>query len=284
MTKSLVLALGLVSLASTSAWAGKGSSLGAIKAAIASNSVDAIAAELERSERLVCGGCVAPVRALVDHPDARVRKVAGWWLARRGLRSDLFVEMAMRLAQPDSRKAEAAADVLGGLRNPKSVEPLGAALNNPVFDPGARAAMAAALGRIGDPAAAAPLGLAARDGDPVVRAAALGALRDLRGAPDGTAALPGLADADERVRVEAIYTLAVSRTQLTTAIRATATESLVAMVAGDPSARVRRKAVWALGEIGAPSDRAAPALTAAFRDADPAVRSLAASALAKLGR
>jgi hypothetical protein len=31
-----------------------------------------------------------------------VRQVAAWWLARAGLRSDLFVQMAYRLAQPDS--------------------------------------------------------------------------------------------------------------------------------------------------------------------------------------
>src|SRR5687768_16016627 len=73
-----------ISLLSTPAFGGRGGSPEAIRAAIDSGSVDAISAELERAERLVCAACLPMVSPLVDHPDARVRQVASWWLARRG--------------------------------------------------------------------------------------------------------------------------------------------------------------------------------------------------------
>ncbi len=274
------------------AYAGRGSSPGAIKTAIASGSVDAISAELERSERLVCGSCVGYVRPLVDHADARVRKVAAWWLARRGLRGELFVEMATRLSQPDSRKAEAAADVLGGIRHPLAAVALGAALNNPIYDAPARAAMAAALGRIGNPAATADLGRAAGDAEPQVRAAAVAALREL----DGTGAaervrlaITGLADSDREVRIQAVYALGVTRGQgLDAGTLEQATRALLRLLsedAGTEGARARKKAVWALGEIHAPSALASAALAnAAGKDEDASVRSLAGVALTKLSR
>jgi HEAT repeat protein len=286
MLKSATFAfvlLGLGSLAAP-ALAGRGSSPGAIKTAIASGSVDAISAELERSEQLVCAGCVDDVRPLVDHPDRRVRQVAAWWLARRGLRSELFIEMATRLGAPDSRKAEAAADVLGSLRTTKAVEPLGAALNNPAFDAQARAAMAAALGRIGDPAGAPALGAASQDPNATVRAAALDAARELRGPLDARIALARLRDADEAVRVAAIHTLGASRGLFTGASREEATAALATVLRQDARARVRRKAAWALGEIKADVALGALALSAAQKDADPSVRALAGVALSKLGR
>jgi HEAT repeat protein len=59
----------------------------------------------------------------------------------------------------------------------------------------------------------------------------------------------------------------------------------VKLVASDPSARVRKKAAWALGEIGAPTSLAGPALArAAQEDRDPLVRSLAAAAQTRLSR
>src|SRR6266700_2322232 len=67
--------------ASGTAQAGRNGSPALIKSAIASNSVDAIEAELERSEYLVCAACSDLVVPLVDHLDYRVRKVAAWWIA-----------------------------------------------------------------------------------------------------------------------------------------------------------------------------------------------------------
>jgi HEAT repeat protein len=291
----LSLALtGALLLGGGAAFAGRGSSPGAIKSAIDSGSVDAISAELERSERLVCGSCVAYVRPLVDHSDPRVRKVAAWWLARRGLRGELFVEMATRLGQPDSRKAEAAADVLGGIRHPRAVGSLGAALNNPLFDAPARVAMAAALGRIGDPAASTDLARAAGDNEPHVRAAAVAALREVTegtGANKTTAdvvdvAIVRLADPDVEVRIQAIYALGVTRgSGLAGEARDRATQGLVRVLREDAEPRARKKAVWALGEIHAPSALAGEAISgAAAKDTDASVRSLAGAALSKLAR
>jgi HEAT repeat protein len=285
ISTAVAAGLALLGAMSTPAWAGRGSSPGAIKNAIASGSVDAISAELERSEQLVCGGCVNDVKPLVDSPDPRIRKVAAWWLSRRGLRSELFVEMATRLGQPDSRKAEAAADVLGSLRTVKAIEPLGAALNNPRFDGPSRAAMAAALGRIGDAAATPALAQGAKDPDAQVRAASLGALRELRGGIAVGTVIEHLADPDESTRIEAIYSLGATRgANLDAATRGAATQALVSILADDQRPRVRRKAAWALGEIHGVAALASPALSSALSDADPAVRSLAAAALSKLGQ
>src|SRR6185369_4871508 len=98
------------------ALAGRGSSPGAIQSAISSGGVDAIQAELERAEHLVCPRCVPMVRPLLDHPDQRVRQVAAWWLGRRGLRNDLYETMNGRLTGSDPIAARNAADVLGSLR------------------------------------------------------------------------------------------------------------------------------------------------------------------------
>jgi HEAT repeat protein len=53
----------------------------------------------------------------------------------------------------------------------------------------------------------------------------------------------------------------------------------------DSSATVRKRAAWALGEMGASAAVAGPALqTASTSDASPLVRSLAAAALTKLSQ
>jgi HEAT repeat protein len=267
------------------AQAGRGGSPERVQRAIGSGSVDAISAELERTEHLVCSACIGMVRPLIDHQDARVRRVASWWLARRGMRSELFIEMAYRLAQPDSVKARNAADVLGSLRYARAVEPLGAALNNPVFDAEARVAMAAALGRIGEPSAVPALAQALRDGQALVRAEAVAALRELRGPLDVRPAVPLLRDGSEAVRTQAVYTIGATRGLNLDAARGDVVSGLLERLRFDSSASVRRKAAWALGEIGAPAGSAeGPLREAAGRDTDPSVRSLASAAVSKLAR
>lgn len=281
-TLGLASLLGLL-LASAPAQAGRGSSAAAIDQAIRSGSVNAIESELERAELLVCPGCSRLVLPLIDHEDARVRRVAAWWLARRGGRSALFVEMAERLAQPDSVRARNAADVLGELRTTKALTPLGAALNNPVFDAEARAAMARALGEIGHLDAVPSLRQAFGADAPAVRAAAVAALRQLRGFQDASLARGALTDASAEVRLQAIDTIAFLRGE---ALRGAGAEDLARALADlatrDGDDRVRRKAVWALGEIGAPAAIAGPALQQAAADEHPLVRSLAEAAMARL--
>jgi len=277
--KNLKLSIvGLVAVAAMVpgvAQAGRGGSPQAIQQAIAANSVDAIQAELERAEHLVCAACVDLVMPLVDHPDDRVRKVAAWWLARRAVGSQVQVAMLNRLSQSDSTAARNAADVLGELHNPASVPALGAALSNPIFSGEARAAMAQALGTIARPACAAQLTAVLADPEPKVRAAALVALRGVPGFRDGSGAAGLVADADPTVRAEAAVTVGT--------FRYTAGAAALVAALGDPSADVRKKAAWALGEIHAPGSVAGAALSnAATHDSSAAVRSLAHVAVTKL--
>ncbi|HSS38971.1 MAG TPA: HEAT repeat domain-containing protein, partial [Polyangia bacterium] len=211
----------------------------------------------------------------VDHPDARVRRVAAWWLARRAVGNQVQVAMLNRLSQADSTAARNAADVFGEMHSPSSVPALGAALSNPTFSAEARAAMAQALGTIGRPACTAPLTSALGDEQPKVRAASLVALRGIPGFRDGSVATPLVGDGDETVRAEAAVTIATFRYTGGTA-------ALVAAL-NDPSANVRKKAAWALGAIHAPASVAGAALSnAATNDSSAAVRSLAHIALTQL--
>jgi hypothetical protein len=264
--------------AASPARAGHGSSPQAVASAIASGSADAIKSELERSEYLVCAACVDYVTPLIDNQDQGIREVAGWWLVRRGVSRQIFTDMLNRLGQPDSVKARNAADILGSFGYANAVAPLGAALSNPLFTGEARAAMARALGTLKRSTAAAPLQAVLTDADPLVRAASLSALRKVEGFSDGTVAMPLLGDADENVRVQAIFTVAQFHTRA-------AASNLVQILQSDPSASVRKRAAWALGQMNAPASVAAPALTAASTsDASPFVRSLARAALASLGQ
>ncbi|HVV51424.1 MAG TPA: HEAT repeat domain-containing protein [Polyangia bacterium] len=272
---AIVTALGLALGAAGSAQAGTGGSYQTIQSAIAANSVDSIKAELERTEFLVCAACVDLVTPLIDHPDFRVRTVAAWWLARRAVSKQVQVQMLTRLSQPDSTAALDAADVLGELHYVSSIPALGAALSNPTFSAAARAEMARALGTIGRPAGTQYLTAALADSDPAVRSASLVALRGISGNRDGSVAAPLVSDSDPGVRADAVVTIGMFK-------YAGGAAALVTAL-GDPSPTVRKKAAWALGEVGAPSSVAGgPLQNAAASDPSPLVRSLAKAALTKL--
>jgi HEAT repeat protein len=278
MRFAVVTFLGISLAAAGTAVAGRGSSPIAVRNAIASGSVDAIQSELERAERLVCVSCVDMVRPLIDSPDQRIRQVAAWWLARRGVARQVRVEMLNRLAQPDSVAARNAADVLGEFHYVSSIPALSAALANPVYTGEARAAMARALGRISRPQSVPPLTAALSAEDALVRMAALRALQSIAGLRDGSAVAPLLSDADVSVRAEAATTLGMFRD-------ANGATALVTALQNDQSVTVRKRAAWALGAVGASSAVAGPALqNAAASDASPIVRSLAGAALTRLTR
>jgi hypothetical protein len=278
LSSAMVASMILGAAFSGPAFAGRGGSPQAIQSAIAANSVDTIQAELEKAEYLVCAGCTDMVLPLVDHLNYRVRQAAAWWLARRGTSHQVYVAMLDRLSQPDSLKARNAADVLGEFKYASSVPALGAALSNPIYTGEARAAMAQALGAIGRTTSAAPLMQALGDSDPLVKAASLQALRSVDGFHDGMVAVPLLVDADEQVRATAAVTIGMMRTQA-------AASALVQVLTSDSSALARKKAAWALGEIGAPVTIAGPTLEkAAANDTNPFVRSLSSAAITKLTR
>src|SRR5262245_41472480 len=244
MRLAVVTFLGISLAAAGSAVAGRGSSPIAVQRAIASGSVDAIQSELERAEHLVCVSCVDMVRPLIDNSDQRIRQVAAWWLARRGVARQVRVEMLTRLSQPDSTAARNAADVLGEFHYSSSIPALAAALSNPVYSSEARAHMAQALGRISRPAVVAPLTSALTTGDAVVKIAAMQALQSIAGLRDGSAVAPLLGDGDLNVRAEAATTLGMFHD-------ASGTAALVTTLQTDSSPIVRKRAAWALGEIHA---------------------------------
>ncbi|HVZ71046.1 MAG TPA: HEAT repeat domain-containing protein [Polyangia bacterium] len=274
----LASALALGTAFSGTAFAGHGGSRDLILQAVNANSTDAIQAELERSEHLVCAGCTDLVLPLVDHLNYRVRQAAAWWLARRGTAREVFVEMLTRLSQPDSIKARNAADVLGEFKTTAAIPALGAALSNPIYTGEARAAMARALGAIGRNEGAAPLVAALSDSDPMVKAAALEGIRTIEGYHDGSVAVPLVTDADSQVRIAAVTTLGTMHTSQ-------GASALLAALASDKAESVRKTAAWALGEIGAPASVVGPGLqAAAAHDASPFVRSLAQASLGNLSR
>jgi HEAT repeat protein len=233
----------------------------------------------------VCAACSDLVVPLVDHLDYRVRKVAAWWIARRGINKQVYVSMLNRLSQPDSFQARNAADVLGELGYSGAVPALSAAMTNPVYTGEARGAMARALGSIGRTDAVPALVGALSASEPEVKAGALVALRQIQGFRQADAAAPLLGDADEQVRAEAALTLGSVLRTGKTGVQPAGVSELLATLARDPSADVRKKAAWSLGEMGAPSGAAAAGLqTAAASDPSPAVRSLAHIAISKLSR
>ena len=280
MRKILVgaFAVGTLLLGSA-AYAGRGGSYGNIKSAINSGSEDAIVAEIERAEGLVCLSCVDIVRPLVDHPSAKVRDVAAWWLGRRGVNLEIVDEMNARLTVgQDPVAARNAADVLAGMRDIAGLQALGSYLAKPLDEESARHA-ARAIGEIGHPKGVAALRVGMQSTIAGVRVASLQALRNIR-APEGQRApitadvvTSLLADADAGVRREAAYTLGWLRDKSSIA-------QLAPLATGDASPLVRKAAAWALGRIGVAGDSTGTAaLTAALSDADPLVRSIARGAL-----
>ena len=289
--RPLVLSLGLVALglvSASSARAGEGSSPAAIAQAIRSGSPGAIVAELERAERLGCLSCIDLVLPLIDHPEARVRDVAGWWLGRRGVRVQVLAELQGRLSpsEQDPIRARNAADVLGGMRDPAGLPWLTEYLGRPLDEESGRAA-ARALGMIGHPTSSSALLQAAASPLVGVATQALEALRQLR-APRGlravidpAALVPSIGSAADGVRRQAILTIG-HLAQGSAATSRSVVDALAATLANDPSAAVRRAAAWALGMIGDGSTSSA--LQAARSDVDPTVRSVARAAMGRIAR
>src|SRR5689334_21188183 len=137
---------------SSPAFAGFGSSSVALKAAVQSGSVDAIVAELDKAEELPSKGAIAVVLTLVDHDSWRVRDAAGWWLTRRGVRTQVIANMTARLSGSDPIAARNDGDVLAAMRDFSTIPALASFLAKPL-DEDSGAAVAKALGAIGHPSA-----------------------------------------------------------------------------------------------------------------------------------
>lgn len=259
----------------TPAHAGRGARYSTIMSAIQSDNADVIASELERAERLVCGRCVEPVRALLDHPEYRVREAAAWWFARRpALKEELNTEAVGRLQSGDTVRVRNAADLLGTFRHPRALPALEAALGRSDVGPEGRVAVLRAVQTIADPRGEAIARAGLRDADPSVKVAAAHALWALRGTRGGDALAPLLTDADVEVRRQ---TTAVMGTLKAASLRG----ALEGLLASDTDWIVRKNAAYALGALGDIASRTALE-TAAAGDASTMVRSVARASIRKL--
>ena len=264
------LILGAVSVAQ----AGRDGSASRVQNAIATGSQDAIVAEVERIEKLICGACVAPIMDLLEDPRYEIREVAAWWFAKRPV---YMAELTMRsladLEGNDSIRARNAADILGAFEHPQAVEGLSRAALRDDLSPEARRHVVRALGNIGHDSANIALQGAMLDTDAGVRFEALSAWMEIRRQDNALPAIPLIADSDVVVRRKATAVAGKLR-------ESGARAALELQLQDDADASVRRNAAWALGRIGDPASRAA--LQAATMDASGLVRTTARVALRNL--
>ena len=283
-TFSLLAASGF--LCPNIASAGVDGSTAKITSAITSGSVDAIVAELERAENIPTTGAFTAVLALVDHPSERVREASGWWLGRRGVRDKIVALAEQRLNAEDPTAARNVLDALRGMRDVTTLDLVGGYIVRPLDEDSGVAALRT-LGAIGSPKGLALITPALVSPLVGVRAQGLRAVRELR-APvgkkvvtDGSAYLALLQDADENVRREAALTLGyLGQGGLNPDATTSGVNALVTVVQNDASAKVRKAAAWALGEIGNSVGR--DALRKAANDTDAQVRSVATAAAGRL--
>lgn len=264
---AFVLALGGV------AQAGRGGSAARIRNAVATHSVDAIIAEVERAEKLVCEDCGDVMMTLLHHDRYEVRQVAGWWWAKRpNWRDMLTTEMTADLTDSDATIVRDAADYLGTVKAYGSASALLTALNAS-GNADTRLHIVRAAGRMADLRANAVLVAGMSDTDAGVRREAVDYYRDVIKQSDATPVVPLLGDTDATVRAHAATVIGGLKD-------ASARATLENLAINDADAKVRRNAVWALGEIGDAASR--DVLRQAQNDPSGLVRRTANGALSRL--
>lgn len=267
-------AVGLLALAASPALAGKGGSAAAIQAAVASTSVDAIIAEVERAESLICEDCIQTVTGLTEDPRFAVREVAAWWFARRPALKDMLVsQFVAELPHGDTIQVRNAADFLGRTRTYTALPQLRAAIQRGDLGVEARLALVRAVGFMAHTGGNPVLLAAMADADAGVRAAAVVAWRDMLGQSSAQPVVALLGDGDANVRAQAAGVVGGMLEQSGRA-------ALEALVVGDPDPVVRRNAAWALGQLG--NAASAPALRQAATDKSGLVRGVAKASLARV--
>lgn len=266
-------AVAMVLCAAVPASAGVGGSADKIRAAVASGSVDAIIAEVERAEALACDACVQLVTNLTEDARFQVREVAAWWFAKRpALRRMLAEQFDGELVTGGTLKVRNAADFLGATMTYTALPSLRAAIRRDVGAE-AKVAIVRAIATLGKKDGNDALAFAMADRDAGVRAAAARAWREMYDQVDATPVVGLLADPDATVRAEAATVAGAMKA-------AAGRAALEALVVSDSSPSVRRNAAWALGKIGQAASRGA--LTKASGDESSLVRLTARAALAAL--
>jgi hypothetical protein len=266
--------LALLALAPSTALAGHGGSFEAIQSAVQSGSVDAIAAELERTETLICEPCVGLVTNLTEDSRYAVREVAAWWFARRpALRDMLIDQFTADLPHGDTTKVRNAADFLGRTRTLAAIPTLRAAIHRTDIGPEGRLAVVRAVGFMAHTSANDVLTTAMVDSDAGVRAQAVIAWRDMLGQRGAQPVVALLGDGSADVRAQAAAVVGAMGEQSGRA-------ALEGLAVSDVDPAVRRNAVWSLGELGNAASR--PVLIQASSDKSGLVRGVAKASLSKL--
>lgn len=266
-------AVAFVLFAATPAFAGKGGSAARIRDAVNSTSIDAITAEIERAESLMCPDCVPIVTNLLEDNRYEVREVAAWWFAKRPALKDMMVPGFLEdLKSGNTVAVRNAADFLGRTMTFTSLPALRDAIKRDVGAEG-KLAMVRAVKYMGHRSGNPVLVSAMADQSADVRAAAVAAYRDIRGQKDATPIIGMLSDASSTVRAEAATVAG--------GMRATAAVgALESIVVNDADPVARRNAAWALGRIGSPTSR--DALLEASTDSSGIVSGVAKAALASI--
>jgi len=269
-----IAAVAFLALAPSAAYAGKGGSAAAIQAAVRSTSTDAIIAEVERAEGLLCNECIDTLTNLTEDSRYEVREVAAWWFAKRpALKDMLATQFVGDLPHGDTIKVRNAADFLGRTRTLTALPQLRAAIHRGDLGSEAKLALVRAAGFMAHTGGNEVLTTAMTDSDASVRAAAVVAWRDVLGQKTAQPVVALLGDSDATVRAQAAGVAGDMREQ-------SARSTLEALVTGDPDSVVRRNAAWALGQLGNAGSRAA--LLQATSDKSGLVRGVAKAALAGL--
>ncbi len=264
----------LLGAAVSPALAGKGGSAGKIRDAIQSTSVDAIIAEVERAESLVCGDCATMIISLTDHDNYKVREVAAWWIAKRpSLAGQLSSQFKVELLSGTAHQVRNAADYLGASSTFTALPQFRQAIKRTDISSEAKLSIVRAVDLMGNIGGNEVLTVAMVDADATVRWTAAKAWRDIRGQKDAAPVASLLRDPDARVRAEAATVVGGLRYQGAVSV-------LENLVTTDANPMVRKNAAWALGQIGATSSKTALAIAA--NDASNFVRLTAKAALVSI--
>ena len=243
-----IAAVAFAMLIPAAAFAGKGGSNAKLVAAVNTGSVDAIIAEAERMESLLCEECIQTMTNLTEDSRYAVREVAAWWFARRPALKDMLAQQfADDLPRGDTTKVRNAADFLGATKTYTALPQLRATIHRSDLGVEARVAL--------------------------VRAAAVAAWPDVLDQQNALPVVALLGASDANVRAQAAAVVGGMTEQ-------SGRLALEGLVTGDASAIVRRNAAWALGQLGNAASRAA--LLQATSDKSGLVRGVAKAALAQL--
>jgi hypothetical protein len=234
---------------------------------------------LEHGEKVECLSCIPYVKKLLFSPEAKNREIGAWWLRRRvfgvfgpGQAYSEVLAVLQSSSESEARRAYAA-DAVGEFMNPAGVKYVAKAATDD-GSPLVRLAAVKALRRLNHEGPNFELGRALEDADAGVRLAALKTAGSINVFSSVEKVVALLGDESPEVRRRAAETVGAMRVS-------DAVVGLVSLVRSDEeSDDVRAAAIWALGQIG--DSEARPDVEALARHPSSIVRSAVAITLRRL--